>query len=494
MSPEHTESRPSHPSPDPGIRGKGQVKGSSRDTTKPGAGSDLSVFFHPGSIAVIGATPKKGKLGNILLRNLMDGNREIYPVNPKYQNIEGLEAYSCVLDIPDKADLAVISIKACHVPVEVRKCAQAGVKGIVVISSGFSELGDEGKELEQDISDALAGTAIRLLGPNTLGYFAPYHGLDAMFLEKDTFDRPGKGGIALISQSGSLGVDFMETLSAMGSGLSVFAGLGNKLDIDEGDLIGYLAHDPNTRCIALYLEDVRDGQRFFEVCRALTGKKPIILLKGGRSSKGGKAASLHTGSMGGEYRVLKGIMDQLGIIEARDEVELTDMALALSELPEPRGDRGLIITNGGGNGIVAVDLIESQWQGAVKVVEPGPDFGRELGRILPEYISPGNPLDLTAEGGSGEYVEALELAAERDLVDFVILGITVSERIDGSMVEPVRRISSRYNLPVITYVKGGKQDIIRAFNSAHIPTYPSVRRAVNAAGAFIEWHIRGGGE
>jgi len=455
--------------------------------------NDLEPFFNPRIVAVVGASPKRGKVGNVILRNIMDAKniKQVYPVNPKYNTIEGLKCYRCVSEIPNEIDLAVISLKAPFVPEIVEKCVRVGVRGIVVISSGFSEMGGrEGQELERKIYNILKQGSTRLLGPNTLGYFIPSTNLDLVFLEKETFKRPKKGGIAIVSQSGSLGVDFMDELSCVGSGISMFIGLGNKIDINECDLMKYLEEDNNTKCVALYLESITDGDRFFRMCKSVSNKKPVVMLKGGKSKSGSKATSLHTGKMGGEYRVLKGIMDQVGIIEARNEIELIDYARAMAELPSPHGNRVLIITNGGGNAIVAVDLLEENWNDYVKLAPINSDFKEHLRKSLPDFISASNPIDLTVSAGNTEYINVLKLAARYKVCDIVIVGITSKEGLDDSLVIGIKEVSKRYSMPVVVYLKGSsiRERLMKKFGFVNIPAYPSTGRAINAAGAFMKWY------
>jgi len=300
--------------------------------------------------------------------------------------------------------------------------------------------------------------------------------------------------VGVVSQSGSLGVDFMCELAAAGSGISQFIGLGNKLDVDECDVLEHLAGEDDTRSIALYIEGVSDGARFHEACRRVVARKPLVLLKGGRSRGGGLATRLHTGRMGGAYTVLKGVMDQLGVIEARDEIELIDLARGLAMLPPPRGGRVLVLTNGGGNGIVAVDLLEGEWPGVLTMAELPDAIRSDLRELLPSFISPGNPIDLSSQATDREYVQALRLAIEHDVADLVLLGITANERLTGSMVESISELSRRHALPVVAYCKGAgmPESMARYLSVAGVPAYPSVHRAATVAGACAAYHLGNG--
>ncbi len=461
--------------------------------TAPGRG-DLSAFLSPRTVAVVGASPDRSKLGNVLLRNLKDAScvEGLYPVNPRHAEVEGLRCFRSVAEVPAHIELAVVALPAPSVPGAVEECVRIDVDAVLIISSGFSESGSGGFDLESRLRAATEGSRTRVLGPNTLGYYVPSQDLDVVFLEKGTFPRPPPGHVGVVSQSGSLGVDFMCELASAGSGISQFIGLGNKLDVDECDALEHLAGEDDTRSIALYIEGVSDGPRFLDACHRVVARKPLVLLKGGRSRGGGKATRLHTGRMGGRYNVLKGVMDQLGVIEARDEVELIDLARGLATLPASRGGRALVLTNGGGNGIVAVDLLEGEWPGVLTMAELSEAFKSDLRALLPSFISPGNPIDLSVQATDREYVQALRLAINHDVADIMLLGITANERLTGSMVESVADMSRRHGLPVVAYCKGAglPESMSRYLSIAGVPAYPSVHRAATVAGACAAYHLR----
>ena len=458
----------------------------------------LAPFFNPRTVAVVGASPTPGKPGHILLRNLMEAGEleRLYPVNPGHRSVLGLSCYPSVSSIQKPVDLVVVALPSRFVPAVVRDCVEADVPGVVVISSGFSELGsEEGRLLEAELGDIISGTRTRLLGPNTLGYYLPERNLDLLFLGKDTFKRPGPGGIALVSQSGSLGVDFMEELVQTGTGISLFLGLGNKLDICESAVLEFLKSDQKTHCVALYLENISQGARFLRLGRELSRHKPLILLKGGRSPGGSKAACLHTGRLGGSHRVLQGVMEQAGILEAGDEEELMDLARVFSCGQTPKGNRVLVLTNGGGNGIVAADLLEASSEGlgqqSLELVEIPEKRRKELRRLLPDFITPGNPLDLGSQAGGQEYLEALKFTCDTGLCDLVLLGLTPSDRLDVSIARDIGELAEERNMPVVVYLKGNtlRQELTQEFSAHSIPAYPSIRPAVLAARALVKWHL-----
>ncbi len=455
--------------------------------------NELDFFFDADKVAVIGASPKKSKLSNILMKNISDSKSvgKLFPVNPNYDRVLGRKCYDSVLHIPNEIDLAVISLPAELTPGIVKECVRKSVSGLVLISSGFSELeDDEGKELEKKIASNLDDSDTRLIGPNTLGFYVPDMGLDVMFLKKDVFSRPMEGSIGLLSQSGSLAVDFLNELHEKGTGVSLFLNLGNKLDIDENDLIEYMDKDERTECISLYLESISDGERFFHLCREVVQKKPIVILKGGKSESGGKAASLHTGKMGGDYKITRDMFDQIGIIEADDEIELLDFSKTFANLPRCRGSDVLIVTNGGGNGIVAADLLELNWKDTVDLTELSDEVRSDFTRILPDYISPNNPIDLSAEAANQEYIEAIRYALENELSDIILVGITVNQTLDGDLIREIGKLKKEYEGRIIIYHKGFSEEheILQELRKSDIPTFPSVKRSVNALGVYMRWH------
>jgi len=458
-----------------------------------GAELGLKSFFSPNSVALIGASPKKNKISHILMKNLVSSKsiEEVFPVNPNYDEVMDRASYDSILEIPEKIDLAVISLPAKITPPIVEQCVEKGVPGIVIISSGFSEKeGKEGEELEEEIRSQIEGTTTSILGPNTLGYYIPKTDLDVMFLKKEVFGRPKEGHIGLLSQSGSLGVDFLNELHNNRTGLSLFLSLGNKLDIDENDVIEYLAQDDNTRCISMYLEGISNGERFFQLCKDVSKEKPIVILKGGKSDSGGKATSLHTGKMGGEYKVIKGVFQQAGMIEAEDEVELLDLSETFASLPEPDGNRVMVITNGGGNGIVAADLLELKWKDQIKLADLPEVAKNDLKGILPDYISPNNPVDLSAESTNSDYKDTVEYIMKKDLADIVLVGITVNQTLDPELADHMKDLMEKYRVPLVVYHKGfsDQNEMIKKMKEDDIPSFPSVKRSVNALGSFLKWY------
>ncbi|MEM4160965.1 MAG: CoA-binding protein [Thermoplasmata archaeon] len=449
----------------------------------------LEKLFKPRTVAVVGASADPHKPSYKICENLSSNpNIVLYPVNPKYGNLLGHRCYSHISELPECADLAVISLPAGSVINAVEDCIKSGIKNLVIISSGFSETGVEGVRMEKKLKEMVDRNCVHVLGPNTLGFINTHDGIDVTFLGKTTFQRPLPGSVSLISQSGSLAVDFMEELAYHGTGLSHFIGLGNKVDITEVEALEYLRVDVHTRVVAIYIENLVNGFEFFRTCKNYP--KPIVLLKGGRSNKGSMAAMLHTGRMGGNYRIIKGVMEQLNLILASDEVELLDYTRAFLCPYPPAGRRVVIITNGGGNGIIAADLIEERWSERIEVAELPQNVKGKLRSLLPSYISPNNPVDLTSESTNEHYLTVVEILAEERVCDILLLGITPNERLNANVVPEIAKVCRKYNLPAFGYIKcpSLQMGLIKKFARVNLPVYPSVSRAVNAIGTFVSWY------
>jgi len=274
-------------------------------------------LFDISSVAIVGASPKEGKIGNIILKNfLQDFRGRIYPVNIKYNEVYGLKCYSNILSIEEDVDMVVVAIPAKEVPKVMEEAGKKGVKLGIIISAGFSEIGEEGKKLEDQLRKIIEEYGIRIMGPNCMGIYDPYKGIDTFFVDRNRIPRPGKGKIALLTQSGAIALAFLEYASQRGIGVSKIISYGNKIDVDEVDILGELKEDKNTEFIFIYMEGLKEkrGKDFINTLREV--RKPIIVLKAGKTKRGNVAAASHTSSMAGSYDVYKNVFRNLGIIEA----------------------------------------------------------------------------------------------------------------------------------------------------------------------------------
>ncbi|RLF41676.1 MAG: acetyl-CoA synthetase [Thermoplasmata archaeon] len=448
---------------------------------------DLDSFFKPKSIAVVGASRDSRKIGHAALKNILisDYPCDLYPINPHEEEILGLKCYHKLTDVPKPIDLVLICVPAKIVPQIVRDSIEKKVKHIIIISSGFSEVGN--KKLEEEIQDLIRDTKIRVLGPNTMGYKNASDGLDASFV----FGEPRKGNLSLISQSGALGIGMIYLANNEFVGVSKIIGVGNKLDIDDDDLIEYFSRDPDTKVIGLYIEAVKDGRKFMNSIKAC--KKPVLVVKAGRSKAGARATASHTGSMAGSDQIYSAAIKQAGGIRCRDIVELFDIARALAGQPPMRGNRVGIITNGGGLGILLTDACEDN---GLHVPKLSDETYEKIDKILPELVKPNNPVDLVADAGFYRYEAATKAMLEDENIDGVIVasvhgGYARPREFTGAILKMIRerKLHEAYRKPILATWVGGREyeDLVYDLKSAGVPIYPSSWRTARAMwGLYVE--------
>ena len=436
--------------------------------------SQLNAIFQPSSIAVVGASTRAGTVGNDLFRNLLfnEFNGPVYPVNPKANNVLGVHAYPDLPSVPGEVDLAVLIVPAAAVLQVVDQAIAKGVKSLVVISAGFKETGGKGAELERQLRDKVRAAKIPLIGPNCLGVINtdPAVRMNAAFGRK----MPGPGNLAFLSQSGASCTSVLDYAEERHMGFSKFISFGNKADINEIDLLEYLAKDPTTDVIAMYLEDISDGRRFIETVGKIFWEthKPMLCLKSGRTPEGAKAVSSHTGSLAGSDAVYDALLVQSGVQRVDTISELFDSAALYCNQPLPRGNRVAIITNAGGPGIMATD---SAVRFGLKLAELSPATQEKLKAALPPTASLRNPVDVIGDARADRYQAAVQTVLEDDQVDMgmVILtpqSMTEVEETAAGIPDAVRGIKK----PVVCAFMGAKDvaagvDILR---QAGIPNYP----------------------
>ncbi len=321
----------------------------------------MDLFFNAKSIALIGASPEVGKVGNSVLESLVkhDYKGKVFPVNAKgYPEIMGIKAYKSLDEITEPIDVVVVTVDLKFVPDLLKICGQKGIHNVVIISGGGKELGGERADIEQQIKELSSKLNIRIIGPNCIGMFNGENRLDCAFQGHERMLRPKNGNVSFLSQSGTVGIAFMEHSSPFG--MSKMISYGNRSDVDEADMIWYLSEDPQTKVIGLYVEGLGDGRKFVNTAKKVISerKKPIVVFKNGRTTRGAKQAASHTGSLGGTYTVVKGAFSQSGIISVDSYDELTASLKALSWQPVPRGNRVAMVTNGAGPIIAAIDQFE----------------------------------------------------------------------------------------------------------------------------------------
>ncbi len=449
---------------------------------------NIKALFNPRSIAVIGASRKPGKIGHDLLKNIIEYGYKgrIYPINPHADEILGLKAYPSIKDVPDDVDVAIIVVPAERVLDVARECGEKGVKVLVVITSGFGEVGNV--EAEEKLLEIAREYGMRVLGPNIFGYAYTPVRLNATFGPRDVLEGP----IAFISQSGALGIALMGWTIMEEIGLSALISMGNMVDIDVIDVSKYLADDPNTRVITIYLEGLKEGtgRRFIEEMSKVTLKKPVIVIKAGRSSRGMMAVASHTGSLAGSDKLYNAAFKQAGIIRAYSVEEMFDWARVFATQPIPRGEKTIIITNGGGVGVLATDTAE---ENNVPLIDPSPELKNELCKTMPWFGSPKNPVDLTGQAVVDNYVKALEIAYGSPEVDNIVVLYCRTAILDprdlAKAIVEIYREHRDSGKPLVTAFVGGLDtfEAIKILNREGIPAYPSPERAVKSLAKLIEY-------
>jgi acetyltransferase len=451
-----------------------------KDGTQP-----LDIFFAPKTVAVVGATETAGSVGRTIFRNLAGSpfGGTVFPVNPKRLSVLGVKAYKHISELPEPADLAVIVTPAATVPGIVHDCAEAGVRGAIVISAGFKETGPAGLELErQTLAEARRGN-LRIVGPNCLGVMSPLTGLNATFAA--AMARPGNVGF--ISQSGALCTAILDWSLREMVGFSAFVSVGSMLDVGWGDLIYYLGNDPRTRSIVIYMESIGDARGFLSAAREVALNKPIIVIKAGRSEAAAKAAASHTRSLAGSDEVLEAAFRRSGVLRVNSIADLFYMAETLSKQPSPKGPRLTILTNAGGPGVLATDaLVASGGQ----LAELSPEALASLNQILPTAWSHNNPIDVLGDASPERYAKAVEIAAKDPHSDGLLVVLTPQAMTDPTeTAERLKPYAELEGKPILASWMGGADVAagIAILNQARIPTFQFPDTAVRAFTYMWRW-------
>ena len=372
-------------------------------------------IMEPSAVAVIGASAEDGKIGNSVMRNLIDGGYEgeLYPVHPKADQILGHQCYPSIVDIPGNVDIAIFCIPAQFVAGVIAECGQKQVPGAILIPSGFAEIGEH--ELQDEIVKVAREANVRLMGPNIYGFYYTHKNLCA------TFCTPynEKGSVALSSQSGGVGMAIIGFSRSTKMGVSAIVGLGNKSDIDEDDLLTYFEQDPNTSVIAMHVEDLKDGRAFASVAKRVSKTKPIVVLKAGRTSLGAKAASSHTGALAGDDRVYDAVLRQSGVVRAKSLNDMLEFARGLAVLPTPKGENVLILTGAGGSGVLLSDACVDN---DLSLMAMPSDLDAAFREYIPPFGAAGNPVDITGGEPPTTYRATIDLALRDQRIHSLVLG------------------------------------------------------------------------
>jgi acetyltransferase len=460
----------------------------------------LEAIFAPRSVAVIGASEKAGSVGRAILWNLIRSpfGGTVYPVNTRRPNVLGIRAYADIAAVPEPVDLAVIVTPAATVPQVIGDCVKAGVKGAIIISAGFKEIGPAGADLEQNVLEQARRGRMRLIGPNCLGVMRPHSGLNATFAAQ--IARPGTVGF--LSQSGALCTAILDWSLRVHVGFSAFVSIGSMLDVGWGDLIDYLGDDPATKCIVIYMESIGDARAFLSASREVALTKPIIVIKAGRTAAAAQAAASHTGSLSGSDEVLEAAFRRVGVLRVDTISQVFDMAEVLAKQPRPRGPRLAIVTNAGGPGVLATDtLIENRGE----LAQLSAETRQSLSTFLPAAWSHGNPIDILGDADAERYARTLEVTSRDPNIDGLLAILTPQAMSDptataqalsqyakvagkpvlaswmgGEMVEPGERILDQAGIPTFAYPDTAAQTFTAMWRSYYnlqalyeTPTLPS---------------------
>lgn len=453
--------------------------------------SDLEPFFNPKTVAIVGASARKASVGGVIFRNFLKPAFKgvVYPINPRAIDVLGIKSFDRVSAIPGPVDLTVIAVPAEIVPKIMLDCEKKGVKAIIIISGGFKETGPEGAYLEQQVIEIAGRSDMRVIGPNCVGIFDTNTGVDTTFLPASRMGRPKKGYISFISQSGAFAAAILDITEMAGIGVSRVVSFGNKADVNEIDLIKYLGNDSETRVIVEYMEGLSPstGSCYLKTATKVTQKKPIIIVKSGRTARGSVAVASHTGAMAGDARLYDFAFHQAGILTAQDFEDAFDMAKTLAVQPAAKGNRTLIVTDAGGAGVMTVDACEAL---GLTVPEPPEALKQQLREAFPGYCSVHNPIDLTGDTDAERYQIALDTLLCTSNYDAAIVIVMMQvPLLDLDIVDRIVAIVRKHKKPVVVCAAGGRFTLkgARLLEEEGIPALPTPFRAAKALWSLVEY-------
>jgi 3-hydroxypropionyl-CoA synthetase (ADP-forming) len=453
--------------------------------TAPSNVDHLPVFFTAKSVALVGASDTPGKIGNAVLDSLAkhDYAGKVFAINPTRAVTMGLTTYPSLSSIPDPVDLVVVTVSLSAVPELIRECASKGIHGMVVISGGGKELGGDSRKLESTIRRLAKENDVRIVGCNCIGVFDGRTRLDTFFQVHERMVRPKLGPIAMITQSGTVGAAFLE--AAAGVGVSKFVSYGNRIDVDEADLLAFLADDPDTRVIACYIEGLEDGRKFLASARLAAQRKPVVVFKSGKSPQAARASLSHTGYFGGTYGVSLGAFRQAGIIAVDSIEELNAAAKALAMQPRALGRRVAMISNGAGSMVQAMDLFEPYGLTVPPLTQQTVDA---LRKVYPSYYLVQNPVDVTGSATSADYEAGIRALLQDPGVDIVMPWFVFQDTpLDEGIVDALGRLTRESPKPIVVGAMGGPYtlEMVHAVEAQGVPAYLTVREWVTAARSLI---------
>jgi acyl-CoA synthetase (NDP forming) len=469
----------------------------------------LDAFFNPKSVAVVGATKKVDKAGHVIFKNMATNKQrgvfkaDLYPVNPGEDSILGLKCYKTLSDVPSELDLVVVIVPSKAVPSVLEEAAKKHTKTAVIISAGFKEVGN--KELEDQVVAAAKKGNIRLLGPNCLGIYYSKTGVDTLFLPETKVlstgedviatPRPMPGNIAMITQSGAFGCAALDYLTGRQMGVSKFVSFGNKCDVSEADILHYLLYDDETDVILAYLEDVKDGKDFIEVAKKVTAKKPVVVMKSGRSNAGARAASSHTGAIAGSDKVYDAVFEQTGIIRAYNMEEFFAVGKALAMQPPALGINIGILTDAGGPGVMCVDELETL---GLTVNHFAPETDKKFDELkennqILKIAATHNPVDLTGSVTDDQFTVSAELMFQDPEIDgIILLGLHHMPGLREKYIEDIAKVSAKYSKPIVMCDIGETEMALYTrsrFDRLSVPSFESPEDAAHAMKSLVKYGL-----
>ncbi len=455
----------------------------------------LDRFFKAASVAVVGASATPGKIGNAVLASLarQEYKGRVYPINPARKEVMGLPAYPSVTAVPEEVELVVAVVDLVHVPDLMEEAAAKGVRNLVIVSGGGKELGGERERVEARIKEQARRLGMRVIGPNCIGVFDGQTRLDTFFQVRERMVRPPAGPVAMFTQSGTVGCAFLEAATF---GVSKFVSYGNRVDVDEADLLAYLAEDPDTAVIACYVEGFEHGRKFLDVARRVSARKPVVIFKAGRTQAGARASISHTGFFGGSHAVCRGAFRQAGLVEVDSVEELIAAAKALALQPEARGSRIGMISNGAGTMVQAIDLLQDY---GLSMPPLSPHTVAHLLQCYPPYYVVQNPVDVTGSATSQDYRVGLEALLADEQIDVLMPWFVFQDTpLDEGIVDVLDDLSRRRAKPILCGAMGGPytERMAEMIEARGVPVFKSVREWLAAAKAVSarasHYHTKGG--
>ena len=446
-------------------------------------------MLDPKSVAIIGASRDPDKVGSIILQNYVSSgySGKLYPINPNADEILGFKAYKSVLELKGKIDTAVIAIPAEFVPGVMEECGKAEVKSVVVVSGGFSEVGNT--KLQDQLTRVAEKYNMPTVGPNCLGVMNPRSRVDTLFLPTYKISRPEIGGVSFMAQSGAVGSTVLDLISGGGFGLSKFISYGNAAHVDETDILEYLIKDKETKVIVMYLEGIKRGKEFFEAAKRASKIKPVVVLKAGRTSAGIKAAHSHTAALAGDYEVQEAVFRQSGFTIANDLSDLLYYAKVFESERAPKGPRVAIVTDGGGAGVLTADAIASLQD--LKMAEFSSATNAAIKKAMPPLVNAANPLDLAGDAEETRYSSALSILSNDDNVDMlIVIALFQTPGADSKLASKLIEYKEKSSKPMIVISIGAEytQTHKKMMESSGLPVYDSPASAAKALSALYNYY------